>query len=290
MTGTRGLSAVLIALALGTTACAVPPKSASYLQSGQATPVTPTLPRTETGPPSTATPVFVLTVRPAGGTCAVDKTLVPQRVVYSDGTVLDTDSDGFFCEPVPFVTAGRIDLTWFRSRLDAYVAAVDPNLDLTHPTGSSSTADGEVTALTYTDSGGSVHRINAYQLDDTVSAGSDALDRGRAALTALLTDVSAHVTDPGSWAPRRLEVVKASTQGPPDAGSVTWPLPVSPAVAGVAGGAAGGCVVVTGTDVSVLLTADPARRTLVSWRVDGTVRSLAFGVVLPGMAECRSEG
>ena len=230
--------------------------------------------------------MVVIRQRPQGGTCAYDKTLVPSLVVYSDGAVLASDDGGYFCDKLPRIWLGWVDPIWTRSRLGSYFSSDQSRVDMTTWV---PVADGMTTQLIFTAQNAVPKDVSAYVLDlgrlgiQPPSGQASA----RAALRAVIADLTRRVDHTTPWLPRSVEVVKPATWVPKYGGSPhPWPAPVSAAVSSVVAGAEGACTILTGKEAAALLKAQQNRTAMSSWLISGHSHPLAVGVVIPGLASC----
>lgn len=203
----------------------------------------------------------------------------PLLVVYDNGVALRTEHEGSYCEPVPRVWVGPVDVDAVRARMDAYLAAPESAVDLMVdiPT------DTTTSTMTYLDRTGATHAVEIHGRGiDRTDPATEELISGRLAytrvwndlMTAVPTQVEYQVTElliavsPGpAWEhPERLDPLPVwPLHGPPwDSVTVT------------------GCVEVSGPDAAAVLTAYGSLQSLQTWDVGGTPVALAVELLLPG--------
>ncbi|MEJ7648049.1 MAG: hypothetical protein WKF57_03215 [Nakamurella sp.] len=244
-------------------------------------------------PGAGATPVFTVTVEPTFY-CETTSTLTPTTVVYDDGTVLVADALGAYCDPVPRVRIGAIDLAELNRLATAFFQSPDAAVDLSELP----VTDLPITTVIYRPTDGISRSVRVYGLgaEKIVATGgiTAAQEQARKKLAGLLDAVKAPAKGGTRWVPDRLVVAGGIPGGVGGRGTGAdpvrrWPIPLSPTVRAAVDADRNhrACAVIDdAAQVAAVLKTHGTRPTDARWRVDGHERRLAIGIVLPGQPAC----
>ena len=232
-------------------------------------------------------PMIVLRVIPQGGTCAHDVTQVPRITIYRDGSVLMTEDDDFYCQPLPQMFTGHVDPAWAEAELNQYFASPTAAPRMITMGADVGVADGTLTDLAYFAADGSSHRFAAIELGRHDLSLSATQARARADFRTLLEDLRSKITQGAPWEPTSVRIVRPD-ESVPDSHDppIDWPSRPSAAVEAVVKGHDGSCAVLMGSEATAVLKGLGARAALATWVVDGRRERIAVGLVVPGLDGC----
>jgi len=233
-------------------------------------------------------PMIVLRLVPQGGSCAFEGTQIPAITVYRDGSVLMSDDGGFYCEPLPRVTTGRIDATWAAEELARYFDSAASRSDMTTLDGNVGVADGSTTDLTITGIDGIDgidHHAAAYVLDIPDLGLSADKTAARSELRAVLANLRHKIIKGASWMPDSLRIIKPPWWVPNVNGQSRWPTAASHAVQSVIAGGEGSCAIVTGSEAAAVRKSQGSKPAMSTWLINGKEQRVAIGIVIPGLED-----